>query len=129
MKARKPLEGTRILVAEDDPILAYDIISIIRNAGADTIGPARTLQEALAMAEEKCLSCGVLDVGLRDEDVFPAAAKLRARGVAIVFYTGYGDAVGLQRDWPEAHVLTKPTPAQLMVRTLATACSARGPRR
>jgi len=122
----KPLAGARVLVAEDDPILAFDTMSFLRAAGAETFGPAINLKRALALAGIEPLTCGVLDVSLRHEFVFPAAQVLRDRCVGIVFYTGYADPDGLRRDWPGAHVLTKPAPPGLLMRTVGAACCAFG---
>ena len=84
----RPLHGARILVAEDDAILAYDLQNLLRDAGAVILGPARTLADTLAFARSAELSCAVLDVNLRGEVVFPAARVLKERGVSIVFHTG-----------------------------------------
>ncbi len=113
--AEKPLRGTRILVAEDDAILAFDLGITLQKAGAKILGPTLTLAHTLTLAQTAPLSAAVLDVSLRDEDVFPAAHTLMGRGVGIVFYTGYAAVEQLKRDWPDAQVLTKPTPARLLV--------------
>ena len=111
----QPLQGARILVAEDDAILAFDLGITLQRAGALVLGPTLTLAHTLAMAQTATLSAAVLDISLRDEEVFPAARELKARGVGIVFYTGYAAVDQLMRDWPDAQVLTKPTPARLLV--------------
>jgi DNA-binding response OmpR family regulator len=106
----RPLQGASILVVEDDPILALDIVRLLLAAGANVKGPALSLERALELAKAVHLSCAVLDVTLRDGLVFPAARLLRQRGVGIVFYTGIGDPEAIRRDWPEAEVLVKPAP-------------------
>ena len=73
----KPLDGKRILVAEDDPLLAFDITGLLLKAGAWIAGPALSLVRALELAQAEHLNCGVLDVRLRDGLVFPAARILR----------------------------------------------------
>ncbi len=113
--AEQPLQGTRILVAEDDAILAFDLGITLQKAGAKILGPTLTLAHTLTLAQTAPLSAAVLDISLRDEEVFPAAHTLRGRGVGIVFYTGYAAVDQLKRDWPDAQVLTKPTPARLLV--------------
>jgi len=111
----QPLQGARILVAEDDAILAFDLGITLQRAGAHVLGPTLTLAHTLALAQTATLSAAVLDISLRDEEVFPAARELKARGVGIVFCTGYAAVDRLMRDWPDAQVLTKPTPARLLV--------------
>ncbi len=120
----KPLQGARILIAEDDAILAFDLMWCLRNAGAETLGPATSLKRAIALAEAELLSCGVLDVSLRHELVFPAAQVLRDRCIGIVFYTGYADTDGLKREWPDAKVLAKPSPFKLLIQSVSAACCA-----
>jgi DNA-binding response OmpR family regulator len=123
MDIDKPLRGASILVVEDDPILALDIIRLLLAAGADVKGPALSLERALELANAEHLSCAVLDVTLRDGLVFPAASLLQRRGAGIVFYTGIGDPEAIRRDWPEAEVLVKPASWDLLKRAVLAVCS------
>lgn len=122
MSTDKPLDGRRILVAEDDPLLAFDLIGLLLKAGAQIAGPALSLERALELAGAGPLNCGVLDVKLRDGLVFPAARILRDKGAGIVFYTGHHDPEGLKQDWPQAHVLLKPAPMHVLMRAVIEAC-------
>ncbi len=117
----QPLQGARILIAEDDAILAFDLGILLQKAGAEILGPTLTLSHALSLAQTTSMSAAVLDVSLRDEEVFPAAQALQGRGVGIVFYTGYAAVDQLRRDWPDAQVLTKPTPARVLVEAVRRA--------
>ena len=65
-----PLQGTQILVAEDDAILAFDLGITLQKAGAKILGPTMTLAHTLSMAQTALMSAAVLDVSLRDEEVF-----------------------------------------------------------
>ncbi len=121
--ATKPLQGARILIAEDNAILAFDLIGLLREAGAEVVGPAGTLERALELSEAEPLNCSVLDVNLRDGHVFPAAEVLRERRIGIIFYTCYVDPDGLIRDWPDAQVLAKPAPSHLLIRTVSAVCA------
>jgi DNA-binding response OmpR family regulator len=56
-----------------------------------SVGPARSLERALELAEAEDLDCAVLDVRLDGELIFPAAEVLRQKGRAIVFYTCQAD--------------------------------------
>ena len=126
MSEDRSLKGARILVAEDEPLLAFDIMRVLMKAGAAIIGPALCVERALELAIAEDLSCGVLDVRLRDGLVFPAAHVLREKGAGIVFHTGQSDPDGLKRDWPGAEVLFKPAPLRLLIPAVLTACSSRG---
>jgi hypothetical protein len=113
------------LVAEDDPLLAFDIMGVLMRAGAAIVGPALCVERALELAIAEQLSCGVLDVRLRDGLVFPAAHVLRDRGAGIVFYTGQSNPGGIKREWPDAEVLIKPAPVRLLIPAIVTACCGR----
>jgi CheY-like chemotaxis protein len=121
MPRDRPLQGTRILIGEDNAILAFDLTSVLEGAGAEVV-PARTVESVLAAATGSALTSAVLDLVLRGESVFTAAQALRERRVGIVFYTGYADLDVLRRDWPEAQVLSKPAPPELLLRTVCMAC-------
>ncbi len=126
MPKDQPLRGTRILIAEDNAILAFDLKDVLKAAGAEVV-VARTLSAALAIARETAVTCAVLDLALGEELVFPAAQALRERGVGIVFYTGYGDLDALRRDWPNAQVLSKPASQEILLQTMRIACRAAAP--
>lgn len=123
--SNQPLEGASILIAEDDAILAFDLGITLQKAGARILGPALTLAHTLSLAQTTPLSAAVLDVSLRDEDVFPAALALKGRGIGIVFYTGYAYVDQLKREWPDAQVLTKPTPARVLVQAVCLVATPR----
>ncbi len=96
----QPLRGARILVAEDNAVLAFDMISLLRQAGALVLGPAMTLKHAVELVKAESPTCGVLDVALRDGPVYPAAEVLREQGAGIVFYTGHGDPECIKSEYP-----------------------------
>jgi len=84
--------GRRVLVAEDEYLLAKKIVSEFAKLGVETIGPASTVEQALDLVEHGGhLDGAVLDIRLRDSMVFPVAEALRARGVPFVFTTGYNE--------------------------------------
>ncbi|MGA7325006.1 MAG: hypothetical protein WBX25_11110 [Rhodomicrobium sp.] len=125
----KPLAGAKVLVVEDDALVAFDIISSLKDAGAEVVGPARTVNEALELAKAEDLCCGVLDVWLRDGPVFPAASLLRGKGAGIIFHTGRSEFEELKQDWPEAHVIIKPARPEQLMQALLTACCPAKPQR
>ncbi len=118
------LRGARILIAEDDAILALDVREILRQAGAEIVGPVATLKQALAMISAFPVSAALLNVNLRDTEVFPVARALQERDAGIVFYTAYLDVDGLRQSWPGAKVLTKPAPPRLLVSAIYESCFA-----
>jgi CheY-like chemotaxis protein len=128
MPENRPLKGSRILIAEDNAIQALDLKMSLQDAGAEVIGPARSGPEALALAESASLTCAILDVVLRHELVFGAAWLLKRRGIKIVFHTGSSDIQALRRDWPEAQIVTKPAPPELLLKAVYTACACKAQR-
>jgi PAS domain S-box-containing protein len=99
------LAGARVLVAEDDRLVALDIVAGVRQLGGEPLGPAASVEEALALIEHDSLDLAILDVNLRGETIAPAAAALKALGAPFLYATGYG--VGVE-GLPEAPVLLKP---------------------
>lgn len=113
------LNGARILVVEDEPLIALDIGEGLVEAGAVVIGPSSTVASALALVGTRGLAAAVLDVRLDGETVFPVAAALCARSIPFVFHTG--DTEGrkvLTADWPGNEVLSKPAARAMIVATL-----------
>jgi CheY-like chemotaxis protein len=110
--------GRRVLVVEDDFLIANVIAEAFRAQGAHIVGPAGNLKDALAIAASKeHIDGAVLDVNLRGEMVYPVADVLRSKGVPIVFTTGYdtGDVVSRFADAP---CLQKPFRLELLVDAL-----------
>ena len=120
-----PLAGARILVAEDNAIQALDLKLLLQSAGAEVIGPAKTVAEVQALAKAPNLTYAVLDVLLRHEYVFPAARVLQDGGVAIIFHTGTF-VESIRRDWPVAQVVAKPAPPEALLQAIRAAACAVG---
>jgi DNA-binding response OmpR family regulator len=89
------LRGLRILIVEDEALAGMLAEEEFLDAGAEVIGPAYTLEEALQMTEAAAanggLSAAVLDINLAGVAVWPVADRLAALGVPFVFSTGYDD--------------------------------------
>jgi DNA-binding response OmpR family regulator len=87
------LHGKRILVVEDEVLVALMIENGLVHAGAEVIGPAYSVDEALTLIEHVALDGGlnaaVLDMNLQGEAVSPVADRLAALGVPFIFATGY----------------------------------------
>ncbi len=82
------LEGLKILVVEDEYLIAMDVVEMIEALGAEVVGPANRLQAARELARAEALDGGILDVRLGGDLVFPLADDLISRGVPIVLATG-----------------------------------------
>jgi CheY-like chemotaxis protein len=80
------LLGLRVLIVEDDPIIALDLGGMFAEAGATVVGPAYRVSQALAMLEAG-IDVAVLDFRLEKETASSIAHRLSAKGVPYLFYT------------------------------------------
>ncbi|MBC9030907.1 response regulator [Sphingomonas sp. JC676] len=80
----------RVLVVEDEPVVAMCLEDILDALGCVPVGPAGRLSEGLALAENEALDAAILDINLAGERSTPIAEALRARGVPFAFASGYG---------------------------------------
>ena len=100
------LRGARVLIVEDAVLLALELETGLSDAGAQIVGPAYELEEALALLDQE-IDAAVLDANLNGMSVTPVAEALAARGVPFVFATGYGDAGGAPSGF-DAPIIRKP---------------------
>lgn len=101
------LQGVRILVVEDEFLLAMDIESAIREEGGEIVGPIVNLNEAVATAAQEELGAAVLDLNLRGEMSYPVAEVLDRRRIPFLFATGYSQN-RLPREFQSRPCLRKP---------------------
>jgi CheY-like chemotaxis protein len=122
------LSGKRILVVEDEYLVAMETARVLENAGAVVVGPVGLLRQARAVLQSgEELDAALLDVNLGDGiRVDEVAVALRGRGVPIVFQTGYG-ADALPQGFSDVRRLMKPAPPDLLVQVLAEVLNALSP--
>lgn len=113
------LNHARVLVAEDEPFIALDIVSAVEDAGGEAVGPAMSVREALRLATEGDISGAILDVDLMDGDVGPVIESLDASGIPFLIHTGVGLPRSVGDRFKHVAVFLKPTPARLLVSRLA----------
>jgi DNA-binding NtrC family response regulator len=110
------LAGYRVLVVEDEALVAADIGAMLLEAEGILVGPAASVSEARQLIKEGvALDAALLDVNLGDGLVTPVLEALSARGIPTVVYTGgmVPDHVRLRH--PELVALSKPVlPARLI---------------
>ncbi|HRK95605.1 MAG TPA: response regulator [Rhodospirillales bacterium] len=111
------LAGRRILLVEDEFIVAAMLEDILTGLGAVVVGPAYRLGEGLRLAEEEAIDVAILDVNIEGERSDAIADALAARSIPFVLATGYGDGEGRHG----AQVLTKPYTPQMLTAALARA--------
>jgi CheY-like chemotaxis protein len=103
------LEGKSVLLLEDEFLIAMDAEEIlVQRLGAATVKVVSTFDEAQAAAEAGAFDIALLDVNINGQMSFPIAEALRARGVPVVFATGYNLGDRRPPEIDPAHCLTKP---------------------
>jgi PAS domain S-box-containing protein len=111
------LSGIRVLVIEDEPLVAMDIASRLAEAGCDVIGPAGTLEKARSLIETAEFDAALVDANLAGDPVDELAAALTRRKVPFAFVTGYGrDA--LPQGFREAAMIGKPFTEKALLATI-----------
>ena len=110
----------RILVVEDEGMVAMALEQTLIAFGYEVVGPAPSNRKALALlASGGTVDGAVLDVNLGTERVDPVAEALAAASIPFVFATGYSGTAALPLAFRDRPVLNKPYPPQALRRALA----------
>jgi CheY-like chemotaxis protein len=121
MASEHDLAGLRLLVVEDEAMVAMMVEDMLADLGCTVVEVAGTVAKGLALAssEDAALDGALLDINVGGEKVFPVAEALAARRVPFVFATGYG-AAGLEARFAGVPVLAKPFQRTALERALTT---------
>lgn len=112
------LAGLRVLIVEDEVIIAMLLEETLHDAGCVVIGPVPRVDKAMEVARAEPLDFALLDVNLAGEKVFPVAEVLVERAVPFVFLTGYGRS-GLPATYAQRPALAKPFKLAALMRVIA----------
>lgn len=118
-ETQKSLEGRRILVIEDEGLIALLLTDALEEAGATVVGPCYTLAECLKVIESEDFDAAIVDVDLAGHDVFPAAEMIRQRNIPFLFHTAHGERAELQSRFADAPVCRKPTSMKDLLEVLS----------
>jgi two-component system, response regulator PdtaR len=107
------LSELKVLVVEDEPLIAMALEDLLTISGFAVVGPASSLKQGMRLIEEQTVDGAILDINLRGEMVFPLADALAARSIPFVYVTGYGKLLGaanhgrpvLQKPYNSEHLL------------------------
>ncbi|MFZ5746876.1 MAG: response regulator [Pseudomonadota bacterium] len=100
------LAGRRVLVVEDEPIIAMCLEDILENLGCTVLGPARTVADSLRLVEDEAPDLAILDINLGGERSYDLAERLTKLSVPFAFASGYSGAPdGFS---PETPLIQKP---------------------
>ena len=122
------LSGVRVLVVEDDALLAMDLEATLVEAGAVVVGLCQTLDEAMLRADAADFAVAVLDFGLGSETVSPVARRLVNRGIPFILHTGKSRHEPSLAEWRDCSIVAKPASPRALVSAVRTALSRRSRR-
>ena len=107
-------QHTRVLIIEDEPMIAFTLEDLLVDAGFEVVCVAGKLEKALALIDAAGFDVAIVDANLSGVSASPAASALTARGVPFIVLSGYS-AEQLQGAFPGAHFVKKPCrPAELI---------------
>jgi DNA-binding NtrC family response regulator len=118
-EAAEMLRGRRVMIVEDELLVAMELESLLEEQGCAVIGPAPTVDRALALLDREPPDAAILDVNLDGQTAIPVAAALNARGVPFLLATGYGNAQASEPELKDAPRIDKPVSHDRLVRVLA----------
>jgi PAS domain S-box-containing protein len=113
----------RVLLVEDEALVAMMIQECLADFGYQVVGPISTATEAAARAGEAEFEAAVLDINLGDGAVYPIADVLAARGIPFVFVTGY-DADSVESRFRNIPILQKPIEREMLKKVFVLAAKA-----
>lgn len=116
------LAGKRVLLVEDEFIVAAMAADMLQEVGAVVVGPAANVADGVALAKAEAIDAAVVDINLNGELSDPVAAALQERDIPFVFATGYGDTG--QEGMGEARIVDKPYTQETLVAALTAVLEA-----
>jgi DNA-binding response OmpR family regulator len=116
------LTGRAVLIVEDEPLIAMEIVEALERAGARVLS-ANTLRQALLVVNNASLSAAVLDHGLSDGDSSTLCQRLKELDIPFVLHSGYSNLDGPCRGAP---FVAKPASPDVLVTTLEGLLRSRG---
>jgi two-component SAPR family response regulator len=116
------LNGIRVLVVEDEYLLADDLRCTLEEAGATVVGPAGTSWSAYKLIQNEHIHLALVDINLHGVRIFPIAHLLREKHIPFVFVTGYEHGA-IPVELMDIEYLGKPVPAEKLLHTVARLCA------
>ena len=116
------LGGLRVLLVEDNLLLAEVISDALATYGCVVVGPAPVVESGLQLAREAQFDGALLDINLFGDFCFPIAAALDARHVPFVFLTAYDDERIIPQEFRSAVRLAKPVDPDGLAAAISESC-------
>ena len=111
------LDGRRILIVEDSPVVAQACEDMLRDMGCVPVGPAINMATALQLATDEALDAAVVDINIRGGKAFPVLKILADRGIPFLLASGYADW-SMPDEWQGHPRLAKPFSPHLLRNSL-----------
>ncbi len=118
--AEVAISGNRVMIVEDEPLVAMAMSDLITELGLTVVGPFGKVGQAIAALKDNSISAALLDINLAGELVYPLADRLIAEKVPFVFVTGYGSE-SIDRRYANVRVLQKPIKRDMVANMFAEA--------
>ena len=114
-------ERPRVLVVEDEFIIALDLSETVQDLGYELEGPFAGNEDAFEAIEDDMPDLAILDVFTADGEIYPLADRLVAAGVPIVFHSGHVTPAEVKARYPHAQACAKPCPPDQLIDALQEA--------
>ena len=122
MKEQKaPLTGIKLLVAEDDAVIAMDYAAMLCSAGAEVVATTRTAADAITQLQQHRVDAAIVDFVLADANSSALQAILTQKHIPFVVISGYPSV--LVRESRDQHVLHKPVTADNLCAAVLAVCN------
>ncbi len=112
------VRGSRVMVLEDEALVAIEIEQALRSAGCEVLGPASRVPEALELLKAFCPHAALLDVNVAGEMSYPVADALALIDVPFAFVTGYAGSQAMPERFRNCAVVAKPFAASDLITTV-----------
>jgi CheY-like chemotaxis protein len=118
---RTALAGLRVLVVEDELVIAMLLEDMLEELDANVVGPVKSPEDAVSAITSEPPDAATLDVNMGGRRSYAAAAALRARSIPFVFVTGYSKIPDCPHEFRNVPKLTKPFRLSELASVLETA--------
>ena len=116
------LDGLRILVLEDEFLIAMDVEQLCRDYGAGDVVIARDLAEIEPQDVVAQFDAAIVDLMLGGASTLDFASRLRQKGVPFIFASGHSDADEIKAAFPGIRLVAKPYSGDDLIEAVAAAC-------